>query len=146
MSCILLADGSRISADKLIGNGADGFIILQGKHVLKTPHLLGRLRPDGKIEAHLDDELHFQHLEVETEVYKRLHDVPGIAKCIEFTNNGILLEYYPKGSLGEYIFSRPALNVMEMVLDSPGDKYHCTLPPKTNLGVRHCFAQFPPCR
>jgi serine/threonine protein kinase len=100
MSCILLADGSRIAADKLIGNGADGFIIFEGEHVLKVPHLLGRLRPDGTIDAHLDNEL---HLEVEEEVYKRLHGVPGIAKCIECTNNGILLEYYPQGFLSEYI-------------------------------------------
>jgi serine/threonine protein kinase len=103
MSCILLADGSRVHADKLIGNGADGFIILQGKHDLKVPHLLGRLRPDGKLDAHVDNELHFKHLEVEEEVYKRLRGVPGIANCIECTDNGILLEYYPKGSLGEYI-------------------------------------------
>jgi hypothetical protein len=69
MSCILLADGSRVHADKLIGNGADGFIILQGKHILKVPHLLARLRPDGKIDAHVENELHLQHLEVEKEVY-----------------------------------------------------------------------------
>jgi serine/threonine protein kinase len=105
MNCILLADGSRIAADRLIGDGADGFIVLEGKHVLKIPHLLGRLRPDGKIDAHVDNELHFQHLEVEKKVYKRLHGVPGIANCIECTNNGILLEYYPKGSLSEYISS-----------------------------------------
>jgi serine/threonine protein kinase len=111
MSCILLADGSRIAADKLIGNGADGFIIFEGKHVLKVPHLLGRLRPDGKIDAHIDNELHFQHLDVEKEVYKRLHGVPGIAKCIECTNNGILLEYYPKGSLSEYIHSHDSPSI-----------------------------------
>jgi serine/threonine protein kinase len=105
MNCILLADGSRVDADKLIGDGADGFIILEGKHVLKIPRLLGRLRPDGKIDAHIDNELHLQHLEVEKEVYKGLHGVPRIAKCIECTNNGILLEYYSKGSLVDYISS-----------------------------------------
>jgi hypothetical protein len=36
---------------------------------LKVPHLLGRLRPDGKIDAHVENELHLQHLEVEKEVY-----------------------------------------------------------------------------
>jgi serine/threonine protein kinase len=103
MNCILLADGSRVDPNKSIGDGADGFIILDGDHVLKIPHLLGRLQPDGKIDAHIDNELHLQHLEVEKEVYERLHEVPGIARCIECTNNGILLEYYSKGSLSEYI-------------------------------------------
>jgi hypothetical protein len=105
MNWILLADGSRVDANKLIGDGADGFIILEGKHVLKIPRLLGRLRPDGKIDGHIDDELHLQHLELKKEVYKRLIGVPGIAKCIECTNNGILPEHYSKGSLSEYISS-----------------------------------------
>jgi serine/threonine protein kinase len=112
MNCILLADGSRVDADNLIGDGADGFIILEGKHVLKIPHLLGSLRPDGTINAHVDNELHLQHFEVEKEVYKRLHGVPGIAKFIECTNNGILLEYYPKGSLSEYILSHDPPSIL----------------------------------
>jgi hypothetical protein len=105
MNCILLANGSRIAADKLLGDGADGFIILEGKHVLKIPRLLGRLGSDGKIDAHVDNELHFEHLEVEKEVYRGLHDVPGIAKGIECTSNGILLEHYSKGCSSDYIFS-----------------------------------------
>ena len=103
MNCILLADGTRVDANKVIGDGADGFIILDGAHVLKIPRLLGRLRPDGNIDLHIDNELHLEHLEVEKQVYERLRDVPGIARCIECTNNGILLEYYSMGSLGEYM-------------------------------------------
>lgn len=103
MSCILLADGTRVDANKVIGDGADGFIILDGTHVLKIPRLLGRLRPDGNIDPHIDNELHLEHLEVEKQVYERLRDVPGIARCIECTDNGILLEYYSMGSLGEYM-------------------------------------------
>lgn len=103
MNCILLADGTRVEANKVIGDGADGFIVLDGDQVLKIPRLLGRLRSDGNIDPHIDNELHLEHLEVEKQVYERLRDVPGIARCIASTSNSILLEYYPKGSLGEYM-------------------------------------------
>ncbi len=103
MNCILLADGRRIDAGNLIGSGTDGFVIRNGCHVLKIPQLFGRLQPDGKIEADGDNELHLGHLETEKQVYERLHEVPGVAKCIECTSNGILLEYYPNGSLSEYL-------------------------------------------
>ena len=103
MKCILLADGRRVDAGTLIGNGTDGFVIRNGCHVLKIPQLLGRLQPDEMIEANEDNGLHLEHLETEKKVYQRLLDVPGVAKCIECTRNGILLEYYPNGSLSEYI-------------------------------------------
>ena len=38
--------------------------------------------------------------------------MPGIARCIECTNNGILLDYYSKGSLGEYMSSRDPLSML----------------------------------
>ena len=107
MHCILLADGSRVEADRLIGDGADGFIILDRDkdHVWKIPRLLGFLQPDGNIVPHIDNELYVKHLEVEKQVYERLRGLPGIATCIECTNNGIRLEYYSKGSLNDYMFS-----------------------------------------
>jgi serine/threonine protein kinase len=70
---------------------------------LKIPRLFGNSQPNGSIEPHPDNYLHLEHLEAEKEIYKRLRDVPGIAKCIECTRNGILLEYYRKGSLGDLI-------------------------------------------
>lgn len=103
MSCILLADGNRVDAARLRGNGLDGFIISSGCHVLKIPKLYGRLKPNGEIEADRDNHLHVMHLEAEKKVYGRLRGVPGVAECIECTNNGILLKYYPDGSLDEYI-------------------------------------------
>ncbi|KAM0703253.1 hypothetical protein Q7P35_009191 [Cladosporium inversicolor] len=41
------AYATRVDANKVIGDGAYGFIIFDGTHVLKIPRLLGRLRPDG---------------------------------------------------------------------------------------------------
>ncbi|KAK3069947.1 hypothetical protein LTR53_011304 [Teratosphaeriaceae sp. CCFEE 6253] len=103
MDCILLTDGRRIDAGRLIANGADGFIIREGCHVLKIPQLFGRLHPDGTIEAASDNAFQSRRLAIEEQVYERLHDVPGVAKCIECTSNGILLKYYPNGSLSEYM-------------------------------------------
>ncbi|PPJ51711.1 hypothetical protein CBER1_08916 [Cercospora berteroae] len=103
MDCIVLADGSRIDAADLIGSGLDGFVIRKGCHVLKIPKLFGRLQPNGNIEEDSDNFMHLEHLEIEKQVYERLQDVPGIAKRLECTSNGILLEYYPGGPLSEYI-------------------------------------------
>jgi len=103
MNCILLVDGRRVDVADLIGCGIDGFVIRNGCHALKIPKLLGRLRPDGKIEAHSDNDLYLEHLEGEKRIYERLREVSGVATCIEQTSNGILLEYYRNGSLDDYI-------------------------------------------
>jgi serine/threonine protein kinase len=103
MVCIILADGSRVDSADLVGNGADGFVIRHGDHVMKIPNLRGHLQPNGEIEAHVDNELYRETLEVEKEVYKRLRNVPGVAECLECTNNGIRLRYYPNGSLHELV-------------------------------------------
>ncbi|KAK3114509.1 hypothetical protein LTR53_007113 [Teratosphaeriaceae sp. CCFEE 6253] len=106
MNCLVLADGHRVTAESLIGSGLDGFVIRHGSGcVLKIPKLFARLQSDGRVEAYSDDanELALEDLEVEKTVYERLRGVPGVAKCIECTSNGILLEYYANGSLSEYI-------------------------------------------
>jgi serine/threonine protein kinase len=106
MTCILLASGRRIPADDLIGSGSDGFVIMHGDNqVLKIPRLFDHSNSNGSIEAHPDNDLHLEHLEAEKEIYERLRNVPGIAHCIEINSNEILLEYYPQGSLGDYITS-----------------------------------------
>ncbi|CZT15721.1 uncharacterized protein RCC_01555 [Ramularia collo-cygni] len=106
MACIILADGSRVDSAKLVGNGADGFVIRYGDHVMKIPNLLGHLQPSGEIEAHVDNDLYRESLEAEKEVYKRLQHVPGVAECLGCTTNGIRLRYYPNGSLHELITRR----------------------------------------
>jgi hypothetical protein len=53
----------------LIGDGADGFVIL---------------------DAHIDNDLQIQHPKAEKGVYQRLYEVLGIARCIECTGNAIL--------------------------------------------------------
>ena len=101
--CILLVDGERIWADAIVGNGADSFVIRRGDHVLKIPTLHGTLLPDGTVEPDSENEMYIERLDPEKRIYKRLHGVPGIAKCIECTSNGILLKYYRKGDLERYI-------------------------------------------
>ncbi|KAF2208996.1 hypothetical protein CERZMDRAFT_24850, partial [Cercospora zeae-maydis SCOH1-5] len=94
-----------------IGNGMDGFVIRDGSHVLKIPQLYGRVLSNGSIEAHCDNYLYVGQLEIEKQAYRRLHGVPGVAHCIECSDNGILLEYYQNGALSEYIASHEPLPI-----------------------------------
>ncbi|KAK4556057.1 hypothetical protein LTR86_006753 [Recurvomyces mirabilis] len=104
MACvILLADGTRVNSASLIGMVTDAFIIRRGDHVLKAPKLYGFL--DGKRTVQEDDNnsIHLADLDVEKKVYQRLQGVPGVADFISCSPNGILLRYYPNGSLANYI-------------------------------------------
>nr|POF12852.1 putative camp-dependent protein kinase catalytic subunit [Quercus suber] len=104
MNCLLYADGSRIDSNKVVGNGVDGFVILTGNTVLKVPKLYGTYR-DGAVE-YVDDGCHSpEDLEQEKKIYARLQNTDGVAKCIETSLIGITLEYYPNGSLEQYINS-----------------------------------------
>jgi serine/threonine protein kinase len=108
MNCIILASGRRIPADDLVGSGSDGFIIRHGDNqVLKIPRLFGCSQGNGVIEADGDNHLHLEHLDLEKDIYERLRGVPGIANCIESNSDGILLEYYRNGSLGDCSSSQP---------------------------------------
>ncbi|KAI6845504.1 hypothetical protein KC332_g5364 [Hortaea werneckii] len=107
INCIILGDGTRINVADLIGNGSDGFIIRKGHHVLKVPKLHGFAHPDGTIEADSDNDFQSGRLEIEKQVYKRLHGSPGIAECVDCTGNGILLMYYPIGAFSEYMARSP---------------------------------------
>lgn len=102
-NCILRADGQRVDAATLIGTGTDGFIIRQGRHVLKIPKLVGTLMPDGEVIPHSDNSLYLDHLENEKRIYERLRKAPGVAACVECTSNGMLLECYRKGNLRDHI-------------------------------------------
>ncbi|KAI7154909.1 hypothetical protein KC349_g7352 [Hortaea werneckii] len=104
---ILLADGTRVNVANLLGNGSDGFIIRNGSHVLKILKLYGYVQPDGTIEADSDNDFQAGRLEIEKQVYERLHGVPGIAECVECTSNGILLKNYSNGTLSEHIARNP---------------------------------------
>jgi hypothetical protein len=70
MKCILLADGDRIDAGDIIGNGMDSFVIRCGNHVLKIPQLLWRLLPNGQIEPSSSNELYLDHPETEKKIFK----------------------------------------------------------------------------
>lgn len=104
MDCLLYVDGTRINAKHIIGNGVDGFILHLGNMVLKTPKLYGIYR-DGAIE-YVEDSCHRpEDLEQEKKIYAQLWDTAGVARCIDTSPNGITLEYYPNGSLEQYMDS-----------------------------------------
>lgn len=42
-------------------------------------------------------------IEIKKELYARLQGIDEIARCIDTYTNGIILEYYPGGSLEDYI-------------------------------------------
>lgn len=103
---IMLADGQLIDAGDVVGHGADGFVISKGSnHVMKIPILYGVVDVDGSVNPAADNELYRDRLEGEKKVYQRLHNVPGVAECIESTSNGILLTRYTKGSLSKRLAS-----------------------------------------
>lgn len=123
MACIILADGSRVDSAKVIGNGADGFVVRYEDHVLKIPSLLGEIQPSGEIEAHGES------LEAEKEVYRRLQNVSGVAECLGCMNNGIRLRILPEWiSTRTHLSPRAAINVLEMAMGSSSHRCYCSLP------------------
>jgi hypothetical protein len=113
---------------------ANGFVIRHGDNnnqVLKIPRLFGRSQGNGtgsSSKQTATTTCTSKHLEAEKEIYERLRGVPGIANCIEYTSNGILLEYYPKGSLGGYISGEfSAFDGAEMEMGPAGYRVRCEM-------------------
>lgn len=50
MKIVVLADGSRVTADRIMNSGDDGFILRMDGAVLKVLKLYASLRADGTIE------------------------------------------------------------------------------------------------
>jgi len=87
----------------MIGMGVDGFVL---HTVLKIPKRYARVLPDRTMVPDPDDE-DVNDLSVEIAVYERLRGVPGIARYFGSTKDGLLLEYYGKGCLEDYMEKNP---------------------------------------
>lgn len=98
----MLADGSLARGD-LIDCGMDGYVYRNSPStVIKIPRLTGIPLPDGTIQPDTDN-LYANDLANEKAIYQRLEGVTGIAECLRMSANGIILEYYSKGSLEKYM-------------------------------------------
>ncbi|CAD0110192.1 unnamed protein product [Aureobasidium uvarum] len=106
LSCLILADGSFVDANKIIGAGLDGCVIHDSptsSTVMKIPKFLGTSMTDGSIKPDDDRNMYMNDLSREKDVYRRLQGVPGIANCLDISENGLVLEYYSNGNMEEYL-------------------------------------------
>ncbi|KAG9953669.1 hypothetical protein KCU85_g1117, partial [Aureobasidium melanogenum] len=106
ISAIILADGSRLDAGKVISRGGDGYIIRDTASpttVMKVPKLSATCNPDGSIKPDDAENMYKTDLSCEKEAYRRLQGVSGIANCLDISANGLVLEFYPNGDLEDYI-------------------------------------------
>jgi serine/threonine protein kinase len=102
VTCAIHSDGSRVKS-KIIGMGIDAFIIYNNPStVLKIPKLYGQILPDGTMIPEPDNQW-VNDLSIEKAIYERLANVPGIAKYLGATKDGLLLEYYKNGCLEDYM-------------------------------------------
>jgi serine/threonine protein kinase len=87
--------------------GLDGFIIHDSPStVLKIPKLYGRVLPNWTMEPEPENQ-YANDLSGEKAIYERLDGVPGIARYLGATKDGLLLEYYGNGNLEDYMESNP---------------------------------------
>lgn len=107
LSYVIFADGQRVR-QPVIAMGIDGYIIRTGPTtVMKIPKLTETLHPDDSVEADEDNDWTVQKTAIEEKFYQRLEGIPGIARCLGVSVNGIALEYYGNGDLEDYIRNHP---------------------------------------
>jgi hypothetical protein len=103
----LFVDGTPVGRG-VIAFGLDGLIVpASSTTVMKIPKLGATVLPDGSLEPDKDNIWQADSLEVEKEVYRRLHGVYGLANCLDISRNGLELEYYRKGYLEDYVKDNP---------------------------------------
>ncbi|KAI4728136.1 hypothetical protein E4T49_04084 [Aureobasidium sp. EXF-10728] len=110
LSCFILADGSYVDTNKIVGAGLDGVVLHDSptsSTVMKIPKYSGTLMTDGTIKPEHDENKYMNDLSLEKDVYRRLKGVNGIASCLEISANGLVLEYYSNGTLEKYIQNNP---------------------------------------
>jgi hypothetical protein len=99
----LFVDGTPVGRG-VIAFGLDGLIIpASSTTVMKIPKLGATMFPDGSLKPVKDNIWQADSLEVEKEVYRRLHGVKGLANCLNISRNGLELEYYQQGTLEDHI-------------------------------------------
>ncbi|KAI4268485.1 MAG: hypothetical protein LQ337_007813 [Flavoplaca oasis] len=112
-------DGSRLRfvMEDVIGMGTFGIVLRRGKHALKVAKLISLSGFSEEETAILesDNESNLACLEIEKDVYRRAAPFPGIAECIEISNEGILMAFYDRGNLEDYIKNNPAPDVAQQV-------------------------------
>ena len=103
-------DGSilQLSTDTLIALGGSSIVLRQGRYALKIPSVCSSegCEEDEKYIGEGNCEM----IELEKRVYQRVGHFDGIAECINISENGILLAYYPKGNLEDFM-SQPETEV-----------------------------------
>lgn len=106
ITCAIHSDGSRVT-QKILGMGLDGFIIHNSPStVLKIPKLYARVLPDWTTEPESENQ-YANDLSGEKAIYERLQGVPGVAKYLGATKDGLLLQYYGNGSLEDHLKNNP---------------------------------------
>ena len=107
----------------LLGRGLNSLIIRSGVNALKIPKTSDSR--DASEECRQDEMLeglsNRQCLEIEKAVYQRAGSCEGIAKCIEITDDGILLALYRRGDLESFIEKEQQVDRVQKL------KWICTL-------------------
>ncbi|KAL9123461.1 MAG: hypothetical protein Q9217_007098 [Psora testacea] len=91
--------------ETFLGTGTNSIILLYGSRALKIP----KIRDITTMpEANRDDQEYINYvnckmLETEKAVYLRVGRCDGIAECINISEDGILLAFYKRGDLENYI-------------------------------------------
>ena len=109
----LWPDESRIqlNPETFVGMGSDSIVLRQDCCALKIPKIRGY--DDGEECDDHDKYLHEVHREIlehERRVYQRVGHFDGVARCFDLSGDGMLLEYYPKGDLEDFM-SKPGTEV-----------------------------------
>ncbi|TID22793.1 kinase domain containing protein [Venturia nashicola] len=102
----LTPSGERVDFDSFLARGLSGIVLrYPDGNVLKIPKVADTSTLPTKQRKDQDyvNDCNRQTLEFEKAIYRRLGPYDGIAKVINISMDGILLEYYPDGDLEDYI-------------------------------------------
>ncbi|KZF20818.1 hypothetical protein L228DRAFT_284744 [Xylona heveae TC161] len=101
----LKPDGTRVK-ERIIGTGNFGVVLEWGSYALKIP----RVEDTADMAAQDRQEIEYRNdcnrfaFAIEKRVYSRVrHCGDGIATCIDISDDGILLAYYKRGTVEEYM-------------------------------------------
>ncbi|KAE9965701.1 hypothetical protein EG328_009482 [Venturia inaequalis] len=102
----LTPSGKLIGSSTFLGNGRSGIVLRHTDgNALKIPKVVdtSRLPAEQRDNQEYVNDSNRQTLELEKAIYRRLGPCDGIAKVINISADGILLEYYPDGDLEGYM-------------------------------------------
>lgn len=102
----LTPSGKCIASSTFLGNGRSGIVLRDPDgNALKIPKVVdtSRLPAEQREDQAYMNDVNRQTLELEKAIYQRLGPCDGIAKVINISRDGILLEYCPDGDLEGYM-------------------------------------------